>query len=94
MVEFEVDRVDYTRFEKFVESEHLTPDEALRAALTKGMEAFWPQQLASMVDSYEELGGRLEEYNRDNNLLRRIHSQNNELARLLEQPKRPARGSE
>jgi hypothetical protein len=91
-VEFEVDRDDYRRFKGFAESRHLPRDDALRAVMIKGMEAYWPQQLAYMVNNHEELKKLLEEYNRDNDLLRSIYSQNNELRKLLDQNKEPKRG--
>jgi len=51
------------------------------------MEAYWPQRLAEMVDDYERLEKRIEEYKKDNELLSGIRSQNLELRQLLERKK-------
>ncbi|MDG7016550.1 MAG: hypothetical protein JRM82_04150, partial [Nitrososphaerota archaeon] len=69
----------------------LTQHEALRTVLIKGMGAYWPQQMADMVNDYSRLGKRLEEYRKDNDVLNRMYSQNFELEKLLKQAK--SRGS-
>lgn len=84
-MEFAIENEDYKRFERFVSAHNLTRDAALRAVLIKGMEAYWPQQLADMVSDYSRLQTRMEEYKRDNDLLTRMYTQNYELEKLLKE---------
>lgn len=55
----------------------------MRQVLVKGMQTYWPQQLAEMVSDYESLKKRIEEYRRDNEVLERIQSQTLELKRRV-----------
>ncbi|MDG7015367.1 MAG: hypothetical protein JRM89_05170 [Nitrososphaerota archaeon] len=92
VVEFSVEIEDYERFVRLSTSRHLGRDDALRVALTQGIDRYWPMQLAFMEKDYAELKKSFGEYSRDNEALRRIYSQNNELRRLLEPAKHPGSG--
>ncbi|MDE1852773.1 MAG: hypothetical protein KGI38_03375 [Thaumarchaeota archaeon] len=87
VLEFAIDDEDYRRFEKLVDSQRLTRDEALRTVLIKGMQAYWPQQLADMVSDHARLKERIEQYKKDNDLLNKMYSQNFEFKKLLSQTK-------
>lgn len=92
-MEFVIDDKDYKRFEKFVSDGGLERGEALRLVLIKGMQAYWPQQLAEMASGYTQLKIRIEEYRRDNEILNSMHSQNFELRELLSQKEEAAGGA-
>ncbi|MDG6920476.1 MAG: hypothetical protein JRN59_03010 [Nitrososphaerota archaeon] len=92
VVEFSVNREDYERFERLSASRHLDKENALRVVLTEGIDRYWPLQLAFMEKDYAELKKSFEEYRRDNVVLRKIYSQNNELRKLLEPAKPVGRG--
>ena len=85
VLEFAIDGEDYKRFESFAAVHHLSQDDALRSVLIAGMKRYWPQQLAHMETDYDDLKETLEDYTRDNEILGRIDSQNNELKALLGQ---------
>jgi len=85
VLEFPVETEDFKRFERFVSTHGLNQDEALREVLIKGMESYWPQQMAGMVSDYSRLEKRLEEYKKDNDVLNRIYTQNFELEKLLKE---------
>jgi hypothetical protein len=90
VLEFTIGNEDYKLFERFASTHHLTRDAALRAVLIRGMEAYWPQQLAETLSDYSRLRVRMEQFKRDNDLLNKMHSQNCELERLLkEKPRAP-----
>ena len=92
IVEFSVGSEDYKRFEQFAVAHRLTQDDALRAVLIDGINRYWPLQLAYMEKDYPELEKRFKEYGRDNEVLRKIYSQNHELGKLLEAEKKEGRG--
>ena len=83
---------DYERFVRLSTSRHLGRDDALRVALVQGIDRYWPLQLAYMEKDYAELNRSFEEYSRDNETLRKIYSQNNELRKLLEPAKNAGKG--
>lgn len=83
MLEFPVDSGDYERFVKFVTAGGTGKNEALRLVLTKGMETYWPRQMAAMASDYERLKHSIERYRRDNEILNRLYSQNSELKKVL-----------
>ena len=92
-MEFAIDDEDYRHFEKLVDSQPFTRDEALRTVLIKGMQAYWPQQLADMVNDNARLKERIEQYKKDNDLLNKMYSQNFELKKLLSQTKEGTGGT-
>jgi len=57
------------------------------------MRSFWSQQLADMAEEYESMKQRIEVYARDNEILNRLHSQNLELARLLDEASKTGEGA-
>ncbi|HUI85562.1 MAG TPA: hypothetical protein VLY21_00205 [Nitrososphaerales archaeon] len=61
--------------------------------MVKGMRSFWSQQLADMAEEYESMKQRIEVYARDNEILNRLHSQNLELARLLDEASKTGEGA-
>ena len=86
-VEITVNGRNCLRLEELATLQHLGQEEVLRQVLEKGMKSFNSQQLADVVEEYEWLKERFEEYKRDHEVLARLYSQNRELRALLNSAK-------
>jgi len=79
-----LDKSTYERFRDYVMKNHLCESDAVVKILERGMANYWLIEFKQMKESYMRIRKLFEELKKDNELLRAMQMENEQLKNILE----------
>lgn len=78
-----LDKSTYERFRDYVMKNHLSESDAIVKILERGMANYWLIEFKQMKESYMHLKKLFDEFKKDNELLKAIQVENEQLKNIL-----------
>ena len=88
-----VDHATYDKFRAYTAENGLDESTALIQVLERGMNNYWLQDFKQLKQNYLPMKNLFEEYKRDNETLKALEKQNEQLQKILEKKGRQKKNS-
>jgi cell shape-determining protein MreC len=84
LIDMFLDHPTYEKFKAYIAENHLDESSALVKALKHGMTNYWLQEFKQIKESYLHVKKLFKEYKKDNETLKALQEENEQLRKILE----------